>query len=191
MAGTTTLSVLAAGVVPGIVFGVALSLLGLIHRISDPPDAVLSEVPGKGFHDVGLAQTRTLPGLVVYRFYAPLLFSNIGHFVERIREIVAAGPGPVRWLLLDAQAITEMDVTAAEGLERLYQDLKQDGIELKIAHANRPLRETLQRSGLAAEFVPGSFFDSVHQCVEAFMKTHPGTEQRDGPAQPPELTGKG
>lgn len=171
IAAVTTLSVLAAGVVPGIVFGVALSLLGLIHRISNPPDAVLAEVPGKGFHDLGRAsQTRTLPGLVAYRFYAPLLFSNVGHFVQRVREIIAAGPGPVRWLLLDAQAITEVDVTAADALRQLEQELRKGGIDLKIAHANRPLRDTLQRSGLTAAIGGESFFDSVHGCVQAFAK---------------------
>ncbi len=181
VAVVTSFSVLAAGVVPGIVFGVVLSLVGLIHRISNPPDAVLCEVPGKGFHDLGRpSQTRTLPGLVAYRFYAPLLFSNISHFVERLREIIATGSGPVSWLLLDAQAISEMDVTAAEELQRLCRDLKHEGIELKIAHANRPLREGLQTSGLAAELGPGSFFDSVHECVEAFRK-----RQRLVPPGPP------
>jgi SulP family sulfate permease len=172
VAALTSLSVLAAGVVPGIVFGVALSLLGLIHRISNPPDAVLSEVPGKGFHDLGkTSETRTLPGLVAYRFYAPLLFSNVGHFVDRVRQIIAAGPGPVRWFLLDAQAVTEIDVTAAEALQSLSRDLKKEGIELKIAHANRPLRETLERCHLDSNLGTLSFFQSVHECVAAFEKT--------------------
>jgi SulP family sulfate permease len=179
VAGLTTLSVLAAGVVPGILFGVTLSLLGLIHRISNPPDAVLTEVPGKGFHDLGRSsETRSLPGLVVYRFYAPLLFSNVGHFVERVREIIAAGPEPVRWFLLDAQAVTEMDVTAADALQRLSRELKKDGIALKIAHANRPLRETFERCDMAAELGPLSLFHSVHECVQAF-------DQREGESRTP------
>src|SRR5262249_36132157 len=78
----TTIGVLAAGVIPGILIGVALSLLGLINRVSHPHDAVLSSVPGHGFHDLGdLSQTSTIPGLVAYRFYAPLMFPNAGHFV--------------------------------------------------------------------------------------------------------------
>ena len=63
----------------------ALSLLGLIKRISHPPDAVLRELPGQGFHDVGEAGI-TLPGLLAYRFYAPLLFSNCGYFAERVHN---------------------------------------------------------------------------------------------------------
>jgi SulP family sulfate permease len=169
VAGLTTLSVLVAGVVPGIVFGVALSLLGLISRISNPPDAVLSQVPGHGFHDVGdTSVTQTLPGLMAYRFYAPLLFSNVGHFVERVRGLIARSPSPVQWFLLDAQAISEIDVTAVEALQSLNQELRRQGIALKIAHANRPLRELLERTGLAQEIGAESFFSSVHECVEAF-----------------------
>ena len=120
LAALTTLGVLAVGVVPGILVGVAISLLALISRISNPPDAVLREVPGGGFHDVGDAgQGQTVPGLIVYRFYAPLLFSNCGHFVERVRGFIAASPSPVRWFVLDAQAMTDVDVTAAEALRGL------------------------------------------------------------------------
>jgi SulP family sulfate permease len=172
VAALTTLSVLAAGVVPGILFGVALSLLGLINRISNPPDAVLSEVPGQGFHDLGnTAQTQTRPGLIVYRYYAPLLFSNAGHFVERVRTLIATSPTKVRWFLLDAQAITDLDVTALEALHSVHEELNKQGIALKIAHANRPLRALLERTGLAREIGEGSFFPSVHECVEMLEET--------------------
>lgn len=170
VAGLTTLSVLAAGVVPGIMFGVALSLLGLINRISHPPDAVLSAVPGKGFHDLGATETQTVPGLIAYRFYAPLLFSNVGHFADRVRELILNCPKPVKWFLLDAQAITDIDVTAVETLHMLHQELRTRGIALKFAHANRPLRHLLECTGLAGEIGPQSFFASVHEAVEAFSR---------------------
>ena len=170
LAALTTLGVLAVGVVPGILVGVAVSLLGLINRISHPPDGVLSEVPGHGFHDLGeVLQTRTVPGLVAYRFYAPLLFCNAGYFVERVRRLIAANPTPVRWFLLDAQAITDIDVTAAESLHSLNEELRQQGIALKVAHANRPLREVLERIGFTRELSSESFFSSVHECVGAFQ----------------------
>jgi SulP family sulfate permease len=175
----TTLGVLAAGVVPGILLGVVLSLLGLISRLSHPPDAVLREVPGHGLHDLGGSSVgQTIPGLLVYRFYAPLLFSNVGHFVARVRELLAANATPVRWLLLDAQAITDIDVTAAEALHTLHQELEQRGIALKIAHANRPFRAILERTGLAREINAGSFYGSVHECVEAFL-AQPGSPPAD------------
>jgi sulfate permease, SulP family len=171
VAALTTLTVLAAGVVPGIIFGVALSLMGLINRISNPPDAVLSAVPGHGFHDIGsTSASQTLPGLIAYRFYAPLLFSNVGHFVQRVRQLIVASPTPVRWFLLDAQAISDIDVTAVQALHSLNQELHRQGISLRIAHANRPLRELLARTGLTTDIGPDSFFHSVHECVEAFQK---------------------
>jgi SulP family sulfate permease len=169
LAAFTTLGVLAVGVVPGILVGVAISLLTLINRISNPPDAVLREVPGDGFHDLGnTANGHTIPGLIAYRFYAPLLFSNCGHFVERVRELITASPSTVRWFVMDAQAITEIDVTAAEALRALKQELEQEGIAMKFAHANRPLREILQRIGFTGELGQESFFHSVHECTDAF-----------------------
>lgn len=169
LAAVTTLCVLAAGVIEGIAIGVVLSLLGLVRRISHPPDAVLREVPGHGFHDLGdTPGGRTLPGLLAYRFYAPLLFSNVGHFVGRVRELINESQTPVIWFLVDAQAITDIDVTAAETLHALHQELRAKGIALKIAHANRPLLDVLQRVGLASELRPDNFFASVHECVAAF-----------------------
>jgi SulP family sulfate permease len=151
--------------------GVILSLLTLVERISHPPDAVLREVPGHGFHDVGDTAGQTLPGLLAYRFYAPLLFSNCSYFSERIHALIAASSQPVRWFLLDAQAISDIDVTAVETLHALNRELKEKGIKLNIAHANRPLRELLQCTGLEGEIGEDSFYSSVHECVEAFTKS--------------------
>jgi MFS superfamily sulfate permease-like transporter len=132
---------------------------------------VLSEVPGRGFHDLGAGSgTQTAPGLIAYRFYAPLLFPNANHFVERVRKLVADSPMPPRWFLLDAQAITDIDVTSIELLHSLNQELRQKGIALKIAHANPPLRALLMRTGLAAEIGSDSFFSSVHECADSFGK---------------------
>ena len=169
LAALTTLGVLAVGVVPGILVGVALSLLALIDRVSNPPDAVLRIVPGEGFHDLGEgAAGETIPGFIAYRFYAPLLFSNASHFVERVRQLVAASPTPVRWFLVDAQAITDIDITAAEALHALNQELHQQGIALKFAHTNRPLRLVLERIGFTSEIGRESIFHAVHEAAQAF-----------------------
>ena len=182
LAAATTVGVLAAGVVPGILLGVAISLVGLINRISRPMDAVLREVPGHGYHDIGdTLDVQTVPGLIAYRFYAPLLFSNSGHFTERVRDLVAASPVPVRWFLLDAQAITDIDVTASEALVHLKEELREQGISLKIARANRPLREILQRVGITHDFGEGNFFSSVHKGVEAYLEQ----SSKPPPSNPP------
>ena len=105
------------------------------------PTPSCASSPGGGFHDLGdTTNGQTMPGFIAYRFYAPLLFSNASHFVERVRELVAASPTPVRWFLVDAQAITDIDITAAEALRGLNKELQQQGIAMKFAHANRPLR---------------------------------------------------
>jgi SulP family sulfate permease len=183
VAALTTFGVIAAGVIPGILIGVALSLLGLINRVSHPPDAILQEVPGHGFHDPGEPQlpgaagqataksvTPTVPGLIAYRFYAPLLFSNVSHFIQRIRQIITGSPEPVRWLLLDAQAITDIDVTALDALHGLTDELRRKGIEIKFAHVNPPLRGLLEKTGFSRELDRQSFFPSVHECVAAYRE---------------------
>ena len=170
IAALTTLGVLAAGVVAGILLGVILSLLTLINRISHPPDAVLRELPGQGFHDLGDTSGQTLPGLLAYRFYAPLLFSNCGYFSDRVHQLLTAASPPVRWLLLDAQAITDIDVTAVEMLRALHLELKSQEVAVKIAHANRPLRSLLLSTGLEGEIGEESFFASVHECAKAFAE---------------------
>ena len=183
LAALTTLGVLAVGVVLGILIGVALSLLALIDRISHPPDAVLRIVPGEGFHDLGDSGTgETIPGFIAYRFYAPLLFSNAGHFCERVRELVAASPTPVRWFLVDAQAITDIDITAADALRALNKELHQQGIALKFAHANRPLRQVLERIGFTSEIGRESIFHAVHEAAQAFQ----AAKEHISPTPPPD-----
>jgi sulfate permease, SulP family len=99
------------------------------------------------------------------------MFCNAGGFIEHVRRYISESPAPTRWFLLDAQAITDIDVTAMEALHSLHKELTGQGIALKFAHANRPLRELLERTGLADEIGEESFFHSVHECVEAFAKS--------------------
>jgi sulfate permease, SulP family len=142
-----------------------------------PTDAVLREVPSTGaFHDTGDApEAKTVPGLIAYRFYAPLFFANADYFTSRVNELIAASPEPVRWVVVDVQAVTDIDVTAAESLERLDADLEQRGIEMKFARATRPLRERLTRIGLGEHLQKQNLFPSVHAAVAAFRQLAPGT----------------
>jgi SulP family sulfate permease len=167
-----TAGVLIVGVVPGILIGVMLSLVYLLGRLARPTDAVLSELPGTGrFHDVAdVDSDQTVPGLIAYRFYAPLFFANADHFTERVRRLVAESPTPVRWFVVDVQAVTDIDVTGADALGRLIAELRQNGIAFKIARANRPLRETFARIGLGEHLGETTLFPSVHEAVEAFRR---------------------
>jgi SulP family sulfate permease len=173
LAIVVAMGVLIVGVVPGIVLGVMVTLVYLLSRLARPLDVVLCEVPGTGrYHDVGEApESQTIPGLIAYRFYAPLFFANAEYFVRRVRELIQASPSPVRWFLVDMQAVWEIDVTAAEALSRLARELKEKGTSLRIARANRPLREKLQRVGLA-DHLGADYYASVHAAVEAFQTEH-------------------
>jgi SulP family sulfate permease len=127
-------------------------------------------VPGTGkLHDTGDApEARSIPGIIAYRFYAPLFFANADYFIGRVNELIAASPEPVRWFLVDLQAVTDIDVTAAEALDRLHADLKRRGVSLKFARANRPLRERLNRIGLGEHMGEKNLFPSVHAAIAAF-----------------------
>src|SRR5262249_6713508 len=99
----TTLGVVAIGVLPGILLGVILSLLGVLSEIVRPQDALLGSVPGSStLHDVGDDEAAvTNPGLVVYRFYGPLIFANVRYFIERIEWFIAQETEPVREVIVD------------------------------------------------------------------------------------------
>lgn len=171
-----TVGVLFIGVVPGIVVGVMLSLMVLLGRLARPVDAVLQRVPETGsFHDLGdVSATETVPGLIAYRFYAPLVFANADHFMQRVRELVATSRHPVRCVLVDVQAVTEIDVTAAEMLARLGAELDAHDIHLEFARANRPLREQIVRLGLGEHLDRSTVFPSVHAAVEEFLREPSG-----------------
>lgn len=186
LALAVTLGVLVVGVVPGILVGVLASLLYLLARLARPLDAVLHAVPGtRHFHDLGqTGEPDTVPGLIAYRVYAPLFFANAEHFVQRVRELIAASPRPVRWFVIDMQAVWEIDLTAAEALARLAQELAGRGVSLRIARANRPLREQLGRIGLQAQLGDLAYFGSVHAAIEAYQQEPAPPAATAGPAPP-------
>jgi SulP family sulfate permease len=173
-----TLAILIAGVVPGIILGLLLSLISVLVEISRPDDAILRIRRSDGkFHDCrdDESEVDSVPGLLVYRLYAPLIFANARHVMTRIRELVAAANPPVKWLVIDAQAIHDMDVTAAQRLEELDRELAEQGIELKIADAPRPFLEELARVGLSEEMGRRDFFVSVKKAYEAFEQQFPSS----------------
>jgi SulP family sulfate permease len=178
-----TAGVLVVGVVPGILIGVMISLIILLARLARPLDAVLQRLSGTDrFHDLGEdGAFQTVPGVIAYRFYAPLFFPNAQHFMDRVRALLDEAPDPVRWFVLDAQAIWDIDVTAAEALDRLCEDLARRGIALKIARANRPLRAKLERIGLSDRIGPEAFFPSVHRAIETFQAGPTAGPAAEGP----------
>lgn len=173
IASGVILVILVAGVVPGIIFGLLVSLIAVLVQVSRPGDAVLRRraIDGR-FHDCRNEETaESLPGLLVYRLYAPLLFANARHVMARLRTLVDEADSPVKWLVIDAQAIYDMDVTAAQRFAEMHREFADEGIDVKIADAPRPFLEELAKVGLSEEIGRQDFFVSVNMAVEAFEET--------------------
>jgi SulP family sulfate permease len=172
LALTTSLAVITLGVLPGILVGVFLSLLHLLRQIARPQDALLGRVPGSStLHDIGDDEAaQTVPGLVVYRFYGPLVFANIRFFIERVEHFLVQEEVPVRQVILDARAIPEIDVTAAEQFRTFVSQLQARGITFVVAKAHLPLREAAIRLGLHEWFSEQAHFSQLADAVAAFPK---------------------
>ena len=167
-----TLIILLTGVVPGIIAGLLLSLIDVLYEISRPRDAVLRRLPGDGkFHDcLDPDEGESVPGLIVYRLYAPLIFANARFVMARIRELVDQAGSDLECLVIDAQAISDLDVTAAQRLTELYKEVTELGIEIKIADSPRPFREQLTKVGLLSKVGSDHFYVSVKKAVESFER---------------------
>ena len=174
VAVATTLGVLALGVLPGILLGVVLSLLGVLAEIVRPQDALLGRMEGSTtMHDVGDDDAaETIPGLVVYRFYGPLIFANVRFFIDRTERFIAQEQHPVRQVILDARAIPSIDITAAEHLREYVARLRGRGIEFVVVKAHLPLREAL--AAVAGHAIEGrKLFSQLADAVAAFEDTSP------------------
>jgi SulP family sulfate permease len=149
LALVTFVGVLSVGVLAGILVAVVLALVVVIGRISRPHDAVLGSVEGvDGYHDIEqYANSETVPGLIAYRFDAPLFFANADHFLTEVQELIDRAEPPVQWLLIDAEAIVDIDVTATETISTLQCELERNGIVLAIARAHHPLQKMLSAPG--------------------------------------------
>jgi sulfate permease, SulP family len=162
----------------GILIAVTLSLINVIYHISRPHDALLDEMDAAGgtvYRSIDDKETvLTEPGLIVYRFDAPLVFANVAYFTERLEELVSsAGPG-LKCVILDAEAIGDFDSTAAEALGNIDADLERLGVELLIARANSSLRQLLTATGLTERLGPEHIYPSVRAAVTAYHSQSSG-----------------
>ena len=178
------------GILAGVGLAVALSLLEMGQRLARPHDAVLGRVPGlAGMHDVAdYSNAETLPGLIIYRFDAPLFFANVGDLRRRVqlvvdKELDAYPDQPPRWLLLNVEANTEVDLTSADGLRELQADLAARGIRLGLVRIKRDLYEPLRRAGVIDAIGEDMLFPTLPVAEEAYV--HWATAQPDeGEAAP-------
>ena len=154
---------------PGIAIAVGLSILNVFGRAWWPYDTELGRVEGLGgYHDVhSYPEARHLPGLVIYRFDAPLFFANATTFRDEVRRLARADPPPT-WIVIAAEPVTDVDTTASDVLEDLDEALNAAGISLVFAELKDPVRQKIERYGLTRTIDPRHFFPTIETAVAAF-----------------------
>lgn len=179
---TALLGVAFLGVLPGIVIAVGLSILNVFRRTWWPYRAELGRAAGvAGLHDrTRYPDAEVLPGLIVLRFDAPLIFANARMFSEAVREL-AVRESDLRWIMIAAEPITDIDTTAADMLEELDVWLNERGISLVFAELKDPVREKLERYELTRTIDPAHFFPTLDDAVAAYREHTGATWQTKGP----------
>jgi MFS superfamily sulfate permease-like transporter len=163
------LGVALLGVLPGIAIAVALSVLNVFRRTWWPYQTVLGRPAGiAGYHDLQVhPDADRLPGLVMFRFDAPLIFANARVFRDQIRHLTRADPPPT-WIVVAAEPITDVDTTAADMLEDLDEELNSRGISLVFAELKTPVRTKIERYELTRTINPAHFFPTLDDAVTAY-----------------------
>ena len=186
------LGVALLGVLPGIAIAVGLSILNVFRRAWRPYDTQLGRVEGlEGYHDVhSYPEAQHLPGLVIYRFDAPLFFANAKTFRDEVRRLANTEPKP-KWIVIAAEPVTDVDTTASDVLEDLDEMLNAQGISLVFAELKDPARDKIERYGLTRTIDPRHFYPTIESAVTAFRQetraewTAAGqaTDDQTGPGQ--------
>jgi len=163
---------LALGVLHGIALGVVLSLLVLIYRTSHPQGAVLGQLPGEeAYRDVRLhPEARTFPGLLIWRPGGDLFFASIGHLVEELKAALAASHPPAKHVLVDAEAVNFIDITACDALLDSIKELQSQGVTFAFARVRDEVRERMRLGGIEAAVGPGNFYERVTDGLLAWQQ---------------------
>ncbi|GAB3371373.1 sulfate permease [Lysobacter rhizosphaerae] len=160
------------GVIPGIGIAIAIAVIEFLWDAWRPHHAVMGRVDGiRGYHDIQrYPEARLVPGLVLFRWDAPLFFANAELFHQRVLEAVAQSPTQVRRIVIAAEPVTSIDVTSADMLAELEQSLRGSGIELRFAEMKDPVKDTLKRFEMLDRF--GEFQPTIGAAVDAYLAEH-------------------
>jgi len=163
------------GAIPGIGLAIVIAVIEFLWDGWRPHSAVLGRVDGiNGYHDVTrYPDARQIPGLVLFRWDAPLFFANAELFHDRVLAAVAASPTAVSWLVVAAEPVTSVDVTAADMLDELDATLHAAGIELCFAEMKDPVKDKLKRFGLFARLGEETFFPTLGTAVNSYLAANP------------------
>jgi MFS superfamily sulfate permease-like transporter len=174
--------VAALGAIPGIGLAIAAAVIEFLWDGWRPHSAVLGRAEGvRGYHDITrYPDARLVPGLVLFRWDAPLFFANAEFFQERALAAVAAAPTPTRRLVVAGEPVTSVDVTSADMLADLEERLSKAGVELCFAELKDPVKDKLRRFELFQRFGEGRFFATIGEAVDDYVK-HYGVDWDDRP----------
>ena len=162
------------GAIPGIGLAIAIAIIQFLWDSWRPHSAVLGRAQGvKGYHDITrYPDARRIPGLVLFRWDAPLFFANAELFKERVLDAVAKSPTPVRWLVVAAEPVTGVDITAGDTVAELDHALHAMGVELCFAELKDPVKDKLKRSGLFAQLGEDFFFPTIDEAISRYLEIH-------------------
>jgi high affinity sulfate transporter 1 len=182
----TAAAVVLLGVEEGIALAVAISIIDHLRHTSHPRSSVLVKSPAGHWQPAPvLPGARTEEGLAVYRFGTSLYYANAAHLIDDVTTLAAQG-SPLRWLVLDAAAIGDVDYTAAAVLTRVIEHLRKRHIRFALSSVLGPVRRQLDRYGISAALGPGAYYDTPGEALEAFHATEQvtgeQTAQRDSAA---------
>src|SRR5262245_58161032 len=182
------------GVIPGIGLAIVIAVAEFLWDGWRPHSAVLGRAFGvKGYHDVTrYPAARRIPGLVLFRWDAPLFFANAEFFKERVLDAVAKSPTAVRWLVVAAEPVTSVDVTAGDAIAELDKALYAQGIELCFAELKDPVKDKLKRFGLFSQLGEQYFFPTIGSAVSRYLEISdvPWEDWEDqSPAVPDQMPG--
>ena len=162
------------GVIPGIGIAIGIAVIEFLWDAWRPHYAVLGRVDGvRGYHDIKrYPDARRVPGLVLFRWDAPLFFANAELFNQRVLEAIAESPSPVRRIIITAEPVTDVDVTSADMLAELEHTLTESGIELRFAEMKDPVKDKLKRFELFERFGAANFYPTIGSAVDAYLEEH-------------------
>ena len=169
-----TLGVAVLGAIPGISLAIMVAIVEFLWDGWRPYSAVLGRAEGiEGYHDITrYPDARRIPGLVLFRWDAPLFFANAELFQNRALDAVAASPTPVRWLVVAAEPVTSVDVTSADMLAELDETLRAAGIELCFAEMKDPVKDKLKRFRIFTRLGEATFFPTLGAAVKSYLRTY-------------------
>ena len=172
LAIATTIAVLATDILVGVGIAVSLSVIELFYRVARPHDAVLGTVPNlPGLHDIDDWEgAKTIPGLLIYRYDAPLCFANAENFKQRSLEAIQAEITPVEWLVLNMEANVEIDITAIDMLAELRAELSAKNIIFAMTRVKQDLYLELKKAGFLKNIQAEHIYPTLPTAIAAFKQ---------------------